>query len=172
MGHGRRGQVLSLSGLEHNEFVIWKGADIALKTICVDYGEAPHRVEAVIIFCGPDITVCCGGGEAHHIGAVALAVPRPSLADNSLPSASASVLCVTGHKEDELVRASALELATLFGCRVNVTGGLHINGATAEDIHTLDENYAAVLSEVKRVIADERDHLAGDQSVGVVRQKR
>jgi len=127
-----------------------------MRSISVGQGEAPHRVEAAIVFCGPDISVCFGGGEAHHIGAVALGIPRPSLADSSMPSASASVLCVTGHKEDQLARAAALELATLFACRVNVTVGLHVDGATAEDIRLLDENYGAVLSEVKRRISEER----------------
>lgn len=127
-----------------------------MRSMSVSHGEAPHRVEAAIVFCGPDISVCFGGGEAHHIGAVALSIPRPSLADSSMPSASASVLCVTGHKEDQLARAAALELATLFGCRVNVTVGLHVDGATADDIRLLDENYGAVLSEVKRRISKER----------------
>ncbi|MBK5210917.1 MAG: hypothetical protein JJE36_01110 [Coriobacteriia bacterium] len=126
-----------------------------MKLIAVGHGEAPHRVEAAIVFCGPDVSVCFGGGEAHHIGAVALGIPRPSLADNSAPSASASVLCVTGHKEDGLARAAALELATEFGCRVNVAAGLHVDGATADDIRLLNENYIAVLADVKRRIASE-----------------
>jgi hypothetical protein len=124
-----------------------------MKLIAVGHGEAPHRVEAAIVFCGPDVSVCFGGGEAHHIGAVALAVPRPSLADSSAPSASASVLCVTGHKEDELARAAALELATRFRCRVNVAAGLHVDDASAEDIRLLNENYLAVLAEVTRRIS-------------------
>lgn len=127
-----------------------------MRSMSVGHGEAPHRVEAAIVFCGPDISVCVGGGEAHHIGAVALSIPRPSLADSSAPSASASVLCVTGHKEDEIARAAALDLATAFGCRVNVTVGLHVDDATAEDIKLLDENYGAVLTEVKRRISEER----------------
>jgi len=127
-----------------------------MRSMSFGHGEAPHRVEAAVVFCGPDISVCFGGGEAHHIGAVALGIPRPSLADSSTPSASASVLCVTGHKEDQLARVAALELATLLGCRVNVTAGLHVDGATAEDIRLLDENYGAVLSEVKRRISEER----------------
>jgi hypothetical protein len=39
---------------------------------------------------------------------------------------------------------------------VNVTVGLHVDGATADDIRLLDENYGAVLSEVKRRISKER----------------
>jgi len=122
----------------------------------VGHGEDPHRVEAAVVLCGSDITVCFGGGESPHIGAVALGIPRPSLANSSMPSASASVLCVTGHKEDQLARAAALELATLLGCCANVTVGLHIDGAQAQDICLLDENYSAVLTEVKRQVSEER----------------
>lgn len=127
-----------------------------MRSTSVEHGEAPHRVEAVIVFCGPDISVCFGGGERPHIGASALGVPRPSLADSSMPSASASVVCVTGHKEDLLARAAALELATLFSSVVTVSVGLHVDGATAEDIRLLDDNYGAVLTEVKRRISWER----------------
>jgi hypothetical protein len=69
-----------------------------------------------------------------------------------MPSASASVLCVTGHKEDLLARTAAIELAADFKCRVNVTVGLHIDGATAEDVRLLNENYCASLDEVKTYI--------------------
>lgn len=127
-----------------------------VRAVAVSHGALPHRVEGVIVFCGPDISVCLGGGEAHHIGAVALGIPRPSLDDCSVPSASASVLCVTGHKDDELAREAALGLATLCGTRVNVAVGLHIDAATAEDIRLLEENFGAVLSEVERRVADER----------------
>lgn len=130
-----------------------------MKLIAVGHGEAPHRVEAAIVICGPDFAVAFGGGQAQHIGAVALGIPRPSLADSSAPSASVSVLCVTGHKEDELVRAAALELSAEFGCRVNVAAGLHVDNASAEDIRSLSENYIAVLAEVKRRISSEMGEL-------------
>jgi len=126
-----------------------------MKLVSVGAGDAPHRVEAAIVFCGLDLVVCFGGGEAPHVGAVALAIPRPSLADSSMPSASASVMCVTGHKEDQLARTAALEIATLYGCRVNVTVGLHVDDATTEDFRMLETNYQAVLTEVKQRISDE-----------------
>jgi len=122
----------------------------------VGYGEYPYRVEIALALVGPDISVTIGGGDAYHIGATALAVPRPSLADAAAPSASASVICVTAHKEDELARAAALELATEFGCRVSVSAGIHVDDATAEDITLLLKHYGAALAEAKRWIAKER----------------
>jgi hypothetical protein len=122
------------------------------------HGTGRTRVEAVVVSCGPDISVCFGGGEGPHIGAVALGIPRPSLADPSAPSASASVLCVTGHKEDELARSAALELATALGCRVNVSVGLHIDDATPAEIREMAENHRVVLAQVIELLADERGH--------------
>lgn len=117
-------------------------------------GEGIYTVEAAVTICGKDINVCMGGGDTFHIGASALAVPRPSLADPTKNSASASVICVTSHKEDEIARSAALHLATLFKVRVNVTCGLHIDNATKEDIDILFENYRLVLKDVEKKIAE------------------
>ncbi len=115
----------------------------------VQAGQRPHAVEAEVILGGADLNVYIGGGQTYHIGAAALAVPRQSLADTAVHSASASVLCVVGHKEDELARQAALELAAWSQCVVNVAIGLHIDGATPADIRALSENYAKVLAEIK-----------------------
>lgn len=120
------------------------------------HGSGRTRVEAVVVSCGPDVSVCFGGGEGPHIGAVALGIPRPSLADPSAPSASASVLCVTGHKEDELARTAALELATTLGCRASVSVGLHIDDATPTDIAEMAENHRVVLGKVIELLAEDR----------------
>jgi hypothetical protein len=117
-------------------------------------GQGVHRVEAQVTFCGEDLVVCLGGGDTPHVGAVALALPRPSLADSNQPSASASVLCVTGHKEDELARAIGLELATEFGCKVSVSAGLHVDNATPDDITLLQHNSAHIVSELKGFLRD------------------
>lgn len=124
-----------------------------MKHFSIKAGERQYAVEADVIICGKDINICIGGGEVYHIGASALAVPRKSLADGESNSASASVLCAVGHKEDELARKSALELSALFHCKVNITVGMHIEHATKEDIRVLSENYEAVLKKVKEEIA-------------------
>jgi len=102
-------------------------------------GEGRHRVELKATRLGPDFSFCLGGGQAPHIGVAALAVPRPGLDGRGL-SASASVLCVTGHKEDQLARELALAAAARLDCRVLVAAGLHIDGASAEDIEILLAN--------------------------------
>jgi gallate decarboxylase subunit D len=104
------------------------------------YGTDRHRVEASALRCGTDLVVALQGGTRHHIGATAMAVPRPSLADPSTVSSSASVLCVVGHKEDELARSVALRVSAALACTVTVVAGLHVDDATGEDIRLLLEN--------------------------------
>ena len=89
-------------------------------------------------FVGKDLLVWLTGGQAH-IGAVALAVPRPSLRDDDKVSADATVMTVGGHKEDLLARKIALALATKLNVQVCVSAGLHWDSATPTRIETAKE---------------------------------
>lgn len=97
-------------------------------------GEKPYTVEAIGITCGDDVIVVVCGGTRYHVGATALAVSGCRI--NGLSSV-ASVLCVQGHKEDELARSSAEKLSSVLGCSVTVTIGIHIDNATSDEIHIL-----------------------------------
>lgn len=109
-------------------------------SFAVETGTGLHRVEAQATLMGRDVSLCLGGGQKHHIGAVALATPRESLQGDGQISASASVLCVTGHMEDQLARRVALKLAVRLNRRVTVCTGLHIDEAGPEDIELLQDN--------------------------------
>jgi len=119
-----------------------------MKQQSFEAGEGVYRIEAAVLICGRDISVAICGGDTPHIGAVALASPRMSLADKERTSASASVICVTGHKEDELARSAALQLAARFCCQVVVIAGIHIDDATADDIKTLWNSYEEVMAKI------------------------
>lgn len=108
-------------------------------------GTGVHTVTVTGLLLGADLCLAFGGGTNAHIGAVALATPRPSLEDKARISASSSVLCVIGHKEDLLARALSLKAATCLNCRVSVSVGLHIDGADKNDIDLLQENCNAAL---------------------------
>jgi hypothetical protein len=127
---------------------------LAIQESC---GGDRHRVEASALRCGNDLVVAVQGGTRHHIGATAMAVPRPSLADGSVVSSSASVLCVVGHKEDELARAVALKLSAALACTVTVVAGLHVDSATGGDIRLLLENCDHA---IERLIVRLRDQVA------------
>ncbi|MCL2028850.1 MAG: hypothetical protein FWG97_00285 [Deltaproteobacteria bacterium] len=116
-----------------------------MRSFNVAAGEGAHRVEVLFTLIGADACLCIAGGRTPHIGAAALAIPRESLRSDGELSASASVLCVTGHKEDELAREAALRFAARLGGRVLVSAGLHIDQAGARDIRLLLENCRAAL---------------------------
>lgn len=112
-------------------------------------GEGMMLVEAVVVCCGKDFNICIGGGDTFHIGASSLAVPRPSLKKNDETSASASVICVTSHKEDQLAREAALRFAARFNARVSVSCGLHIDDATEDKIAGLHSSFFQVLDNIE-----------------------
>jgi gallate decarboxylase subunit D len=119
-----------------------------LRQLWESFGVGRHRVEALAIVCGGDLVVALQGEAHHHIGATAMAVPRPSSADWSHVPSSASVLCVVGHKEDDLARSIALHLSAALESTVTVVAGLHVDGATDADVHILVENCDRVIEQL------------------------
>lgn len=112
-------------------------------------GSGSYQMSAVITILGDDIAICIGGGEKEHIGGAALASSRPSLKNDGAISASASVLCVMGHKDDCLARETALQLASKFNTNVLVSVGLHLDQAEAHDIQKLQTNFIAITSAIE-----------------------
>ena len=86
-------------------------------------------VEACCSKMGDDYLLSIWGGKAH-IGAVAMAQPRDSLQDPARRSATASVFCYIGHKEDQLVKEASERLARELNAKVVVAAGLHWDDLT------------------------------------------
>lgn len=101
-------------------------------------GAGALRVEVQAQWVGADLVVTIGGGTKAHVGAVAIAQPRPSLKGDGRVSATASVITLLGHKEDELARWAALHLAAKLNRTVVVTAGIHIDDASIDQIIQLD----------------------------------
>ncbi|MBW2517077.1 MAG: hypothetical protein JRE88_09870 [Deltaproteobacteria bacterium] len=99
--------------------------------------EEAYNLSASVRLIGADVLVAIWGGERPHIGAVAVAQPRPSLKDPEITSASASVICLLGHKEDELVKATAEILAAALETQVVVTAGIHWDNLSPEAIRQI-----------------------------------
>lgn len=89
---------------------------------------------------GQDLLVAIWGGEKPHIGAVAVAQPRPSLKDPDVTSATASVICFVGHKEDDLAKAAAEILAAALETQVVVTAGIHWDNLSPDAIERVVRN--------------------------------
>lgn len=111
-----------------------------MKEISLIAGEGKYQVCLRALFCGKDVNLCVFGGDVPHIGAVAVAVPRKSLTGDGSDSASVSVICITGHKEDELARNIALRLSSKWLCIVTVSAGVHIYDASMDNITKLSRN--------------------------------
>lgn len=104
----------------------------------VTHGEGKYRVEARGMLIGNDLMVAIYGGTTPHIGAVAIAIPRPSLRDLNSTSATSSVFTLIGHKDDTIARREAEELASCLNRVVVVLAGVHIDHATDIDIQRLE----------------------------------
>jgi hypothetical protein len=122
------------------------------RTVQVGSGEGRLRVEATALPVGQDLVVAIWGGTAPHVGAVALALPRPSLRDPNVTSATSSVLTLLGHKDDTVAREAAERLAAARNCPVVVTAGLHVDGATEADLAALVANARACVEQIVQAL--------------------
>lgn len=86
---------------------------------------------------GKDFAVTLSGGEPPHIGAVAVAQPRPSLKKDGSTSSTASVIALVGHKEDMLARKVALHMAKELQTVVSVSCGVHLDDVTDDEIQQI-----------------------------------
>lgn len=120
---------------------------IALKTSGV---SRPVAAEAVWV--GDDVLVCIFGGEKPHIGAVAAALPRPSLADPQKLSATSSVLTFPSHKEDVVVKHVSEALAARLATHVVVTAGIHWDDLSPDDISHIVESCDALIDPLEHAL--------------------
>ncbi len=102
--------------------------------ISLALGRRPRRIQADAALIGDDITMTIWGGTKPHIGSVAIALPRPSLADPDKISATTSVYNCTGHKDESVARMFAEHVAAALDRKVVAIAGIHIDNASRKDI--------------------------------------
>lgn len=119
------------------------GSDIYVRT-----EETSLVVEARAVQIGADILVYIWGGDRPHIGAVAAAQPRPSLADENRRSATCSVLTYLGHKEDEVVKLVAEQLSAALDTNVVVTAGIHSDGLNQNEIRAIGTGIEEIIRQL------------------------
>jgi hypothetical protein len=123
---------------------VWKNQD----GLHFTNDEDRYPLKAWARWIGDDLLVAIWGGDRPHIGAISLAQHRPSLKDPGIMSATASVICVVGHKEDDLVKEASEFLASTLKTRVVVTAGIHWDNLDEAGIHAVRQNSRAL---VKRI---------------------
>jgi hypothetical protein len=132
-------------------------ADYSINYFHVKEGNFP--INASLQRIGEDYLLSIWGGKAH-IGAVAMAQPRPSLARADLISATASVFCYLGHKEDELVKRISEKAAAALGTKVVVTAGIHWDNISSGEIDQIVRNVDALIELI--LSADVNEQCAND----------
>lgn len=126
------------------------------KHLSVRTQGSDYVVEAEAVRIGPDILVYVWGGERPHIGAVAAAQPRPSLADPSKTSATASVLSYVGHKEDGVAKEMAEAISARFNTNAVVTAGIHWDNLPTDGIQIIVDRCREILGQVIDGLASEQ----------------
>jgi hypothetical protein len=112
--------------------------------------QGRFRIEARVQPIGDDLLVSLWGGSRPHIGAVGMAVPRPSLANPKRWSATSSNYTFVGHKEDVLVKEAAEILAAALRKNVVVTAGIHYEVLKGRDLATIQRLVRKVIAEISR----------------------
>jgi len=113
-------------------------ADSVMQTFIITERSGPYEVHAQVNILGRDLEVNLLGGE-RHIGAVGMAEARPSLRDPQQRSATGSVFTYLSHKEDEIVKPVAEELASRLNRKVVVVAGIHWDHIPVEGIKAVGE---------------------------------
>jgi len=114
----------------------------------VSFGEGKFKVEGTAITTSNGVIVLILGGDEPHIGAVAVAVPRPSLRNQTKVSSTASVYTLIGHKDDEVAKPAAEHLARELEEVVVVIAGIHVKDATGEEIKILMNNSQKIIEKL------------------------
>ncbi|UCG05867.1 MAG: hypothetical protein JSV83_18440 [Desulfobacterales bacterium] len=126
-----------------------------IKELTINTSEGEYDLSASVRLIGQDILVAIWGGEKPHIGAVAMAQPRPSLKDPEITSSTASVFSYVGHKEDELAKATAEILAAALKTKVVVTAGIHWDNLPEEGIQRVIQNSEILVEMILEKIVNE-----------------
>jgi hypothetical protein len=108
-------------------------------------------IEALCQQMGDDYLLSIWGGEAH-IGAMAMAQPRASLRDPAKRSATASVFCYVGHKEDQLVKEVSERLASALDAKVAVAAGMHWDDLTPEGVAAVTRNVDLLVEKILKAM--------------------
>jgi len=118
--------------------------------------EEAYRLEASVKEIGRDLLIAIWGGEKPHIGAVAVAQPRPSLKDESVVSATASVFCYLGHKDDIIAKEAAEKLSATLNTNVTVTAGVHWDDIDEAGIKAIIANSQELVNLIiEKIVAQE-----------------
>jgi gallate decarboxylase subunit D len=117
-----------------------------VKRFLVEISKGHFRIHGSVQEVGQDLLVSIWGGTRPHIGAIGIAIPRPSLKNPKKWSATSSNFTFLGHKEDIMVKKISEKLATQLRRNVVATAGVHWDRITSNEIKTI-QNLTQKLSD-------------------------
>lgn len=103
-------------------------------------GEGKYRVTMLVTITDDGLIAQILGGEKPHVGAVAFSVPGPGVVNPEKTGCNTTVVPLLGHKDDEVAKPVAEELAKAWGSPVVVIVGVHVDNAGKEDVKELLNN--------------------------------
>jgi hypothetical protein len=86
---------------------------------------------------------------------VAVALPRPSIADPSTTSSTSSVFSLLGHKEDIVVKMVSERLSARLQRNVVVTAGIHWDNLDQSAIAKIMDNCSWLTDRIGEVVERE-----------------
>ena len=126
-----------------------------MKTWELSTPEGDYRVHSLAMLVGNDLLVCLWGGTQPHIGAVAVALPRQSLADPLSTSSTSSVFTVLGHKEDAVAKTVSERLSARLNRNVVVSAGMHWDQVDDEAIAEIVDNCLRLAEGIGEIVEKE-----------------
>ncbi len=121
-----------------------------MKRFKVEISKGPLRIHGHVHEMGQDLLVSIWGGTKPHIGAVGVAIPRPSLRDPRKWSATSSNFTFIGHKEDILVKKISEKLASQLKRNVVVIAGIHWDDISNKEIKAIENLTKKLSGEILR----------------------
>jgi len=109
-----------------------------MKSFKVEISREGFKIHGFVQKLGKDLLISIWGGTKAHIGAVGMAVPRPSLKDPKRWSATSSNFTFMNHKEDLLVKKISEKIASQTQAHVVVTAGLHWDNLHLREITLIE----------------------------------
>lgn len=117
--------------------------------------EGDYRVHSLAMLVGDDLLICLWGGTQPHIGAVAVALPRQSLADPLSNSSTSSVFTLLGHKEDTVAKMVSERLSARLNRNVVVSAGMHWDQVDDDAIAEIVDNCLQLAEGIGEVVEKE-----------------
>ncbi len=117
--------------------------------------EGDYTIHSLSMLMGDDLLTCLWGGTEPHIGAVAVALPRPSNADPQMTSATSSVLTLLGHKEDSVVKMVSERLSSRLNRTAVVSAGIHWDHLDQRGIAEVLDNCRTLAEKISDIVERE-----------------